>query len=472
MVVRTRFAPSPTGDLHLGGARTALFAWLYAKRHGGQFVLRIEDTDRQRSTQASVDLILDAMAWLGLGHDEGPYYQTQRTDLYAQKLQQLLDDGKAYRCYCSKQRLDDLREAQMDQGIKPRYDGACRHLSESAKQGPFVVRFRQPDHGEVCFVDAVRGEITVSVDELDDMILARTDGSPTYNFTVVVDDADMNISHVLRGDDHISNTPRQIQLYQALGLPIPQFAHLSTILGNDGKRLSKRHGALSVLTYKDQGILPEALLNCLCRLGWSHGDQEVFTVDEMIALFDLDAVQKSPASFSDEKLLWLNQQAILSQTAEALEPLLLPYLHDMQVDAASIAAGASLVDVITLQQPRCQTLVAMAQQSVIYYKDLPAYDVQLVKGSLSLAARPYLHDLHQAYSTCDDWSSEAIHAVIAQVVDAHGVGFGKVGRPLRAAVTGGVPSGGLADVLKLVGKPMVLARIEAAMAWIDAQPAQ
>ena len=289
--IKTRFAPSPTGDLHLGGARTALFAWLFAKHHGGDFILRIEDTDAERSSQASVDVILEAMAWLGLTSDEDPLYQSQRLSRYQAQVQVLMEAKQVYRCYCSKERLETLRESQRASGEKPRYDGRCRHLNHEEKDKSYVLRFKQPTEGEVSFHDLVRGDIRVQNSELDDMIVMRSDGSPTYNFTVVVDDADMGITHVLRGDDHINNTPRQIHLFQALGYPIPAFAHLSSILGADGKKLSKRNGAKSVLAYRDEGYLPEALLNMLARLGWSHGDQEIFSVSELIQYFDLKALQ-------------------------------------------------------------------------------------------------------------------------------------------------------------------------------------
>ena len=312
-MIKTRFAPSPTGVLHVGGARTALFCWLFSRKTGGKFVLRIEDTDLERSTQESVQAILDGMAWLNLDHDEGPFYQTHRFDRYKEVIQLLLDQGDAYYCSCSKQRLEELREAQMAEKQKPRYDGCCRDLGlKSGDADNLVIRFKNPQQGEVSFNDQVKGEITVSNTELDDLIIARGDGSPTYNLCVVVDDMDMKITHVVRGDDHVNNTPRQINIFKALGAPAPLFAHVPMILGDDGKRLSKRHGAVGVMQYFEEGYLPEALLNYLVRLGWSHGDQEIFTQDEMVEHFELSSINRAPSVFNTEKLRWINQQYLMS----------------------------------------------------------------------------------------------------------------------------------------------------------------
>src|SRR5512143_3034880 len=307
MTIRTRFAPSPTGYLHIGGARTALFSWLYARRHGGTFILRIEDTDLERSTAESVNVILEGMTWLGLEYDEGPFFQTHRFDRYKEVIKQLLDDGKAYKCYCTKDELEAMREEQMANKQKPRYDGRCRHRTEPREGHEYVVRFRNPEEGQTIVDDRVRGRVVFSNSELDDLIIARSDGSPTYNFVVVVDDMDMKITHVIRGDDHLNNTPRQINILKALGYEPPRYAHVPMILGSDGARLSKRHGAVSVMQYRDDGFLPEALLNYLVRLGWSNGDQEIFSIDEMIRLFDVSNVHTSAAAFNPEKLLWLNQ---------------------------------------------------------------------------------------------------------------------------------------------------------------------
>lgn len=466
MTIKTRFAPSPTGDLHLGSARTALFAWLYAKRHGGIFVLRIEDTDIERSTEASVTGILETMSWLGMTADEGPYYQSQRTERYQALLDQLLAEGKAYRCDCSKERLERLRKEQFDAGHKPKYDGCCRDKGDSEVGSPNVIRFRQPHEGVTQFTDLVRGPIVVQNAELDDMVLARSDGSPTYNFTVVVDDGDMAITHVLRGDDHINNTPRQINLLQALGYPLPQYGHLSSILGPDGKRLSKRNGAKPVLAYRDQGIIPEAMLNCLCRLGWSHGDQEVFSLAEMQSLFDLDAVQKSAASFSDEKLIWLNQQHLQMMADNELVPLLQDWFAQSGISQDAIAAGPSLLAVAAMQKQRCKTLKEICQQSLFFYND-----VTLSSESVGKALKPEASDiltaLRASFAALPSWQPEAIHASMAELAEAHGVGFGKVGKPLRAALTGGIPSASIAEVADLLGKDKVLARIDQAIQWLQ-----
>ncbi len=465
MNVKTRFAPSPTGDLHLGGARTALFAWLYARHHGGQFVLRIEDTDRERSSQASVDVILHAMQWLGLDVDEGPFYQTQRLDRYQQQLEYLLAEGKAYRCYCSKERLNFLRDKQMQYGEKPKYDGLCLEHEKEIRDEPFVVRFKQTSEGTLRFDDLVRGSIEINNAELDDMILARSDGSPTYNFTVVVDDGDMGITHVLRGDDHINNTPRQIHLYQALGYELPHFGHLSSILGPDGKRLSKRHGAVSVLAYRDAGYLPEAILNMLARLGWSHGDQEIFSRDELIQLFDLDSVQKAAASYSTEKLDWLNQQHIMAMAPESLVDLLQQQLLLHGVSEKALQQGPGLADVAALHQSRSKTMVDMAKQSAWLFEPLPVYGTQ----ALSAEDLPYLASLEKGFSELNDWNRNSIQAVIKQVVTNADVGFGKVGKPLRIAVSAGLSSVNLPDLLAVLGQNLVIDRIQKSQVWLFEQ---
>ena len=363
--VKTRFAPSPTGYLHVGGARTALFSYLFARHHQGTFLLRIEDTDRERSTQASIDAIMEAMAWLGLDYDEGPIFQTQRFDRYKLVLDEMLEKGLAYYCDCSKERLEALRNEQMAAKQKPRYDGCCRHKKLPFTPGVSVIRFANPVEGAVTFTDLVRGPITVENNQLDDLIIARSDGVPTYNFTVVVDDADMEITHVIRGDDHINNTPRQINLFNALGWPVPVYAHVPSILGGDGKRLSKRHGAVSVMQYQQDGYLSSALLNYLVRLGWAHGDEEVFSKEQMQSLFTLEAVSKSPACFSDEKLQWLNQHYMKSLPVEGLVPLLAEQFSALGVDTT---AGPDLSTIIMMQRERCKDLVEMAQKAVIFMR--------------------------------------------------------------------------------------------------------
>ncbi len=367
MTVRTRFAPSPTGMLHIGGVRTALFCWLYARRHGGTFILRVEDTDRERSTPEAVQAILDGMKWLGLDHDEGPFYQTERMERYGEVIQQFLREGKAYHCYCSKERLDEMRAAQTAAREKPRYDGRCRDRKEPEPGVNPVVRFRNPDEGQVVVDDVIHGPITFDSSELDDLIIARSDGTPTYNFCVVVDDYDMRVTHVIRGDDHINNTPRQIQMLRALGVEPPTYAHVPMILGPDGAKLSKRHGAVSVLQYRDDGFLPEGLLNYLGRLGWSHGDQEIFSIEEMTRLFDIHDVNKSASALNLDKMLWTNQQHMLRSTPEHLATYLKPQLEALGLVADDMAKVAA---VAKAQQERAKTLKEMAANSQFFFRDV------------------------------------------------------------------------------------------------------
>ncbi|WP_456374981.1 glutamate--tRNA ligase [Thiolapillus sp.] len=463
MTVRTRFAPSPTGYLHVGGARTALFSWLYARKHGGRFVLRIEDTDLERSTQESVNAILEGMTWLGLEYDEGPFYQTHRFDRYNEVIEQLLEKGLAYRCDCSKERLDALREEQMKRKLKPRYDGHCRQR-EIDPSRPHVIRFRNPVSGAVVFDDLVRGRIRVANEELDDLIIRRSDGSPTYNLTVVVDDADMNITHVIRGDDHINNTPRQINLLQALNLPVPQYAHLPMILGDDGARLSKRHGAVSVMQYREEGFLPEALLNYLVRLGWSHGDQEIFSLDEMVQLFELDEVNKAPSAFNTDKLLWINQHYLKSDDPGRIAHLLSPHLGKLDIDPAQ---GPDLVAVVEAQRERASTLVELAQISAFYYRDFENFDQKAAKKALKTGALEPLALVRARLAELPDWIREDIHAVIAGAVETLGVGFGKVAMPVRVAVTGGAPSPDLDLTMEMIGREACLRRIDKAIDYIQ-----
>jgi glutamyl-tRNA synthetase len=455
----TRFAPSPTGYLHVGGARTALFSWLHARQQGGQFILRIEDTDQARSTQAAVEAILAGMEWLGLDYDAQPVYQTKRFDRYDAVINQLLDTGLAYRCCCEKTRLEQLRTEQMAAKQKPRYDGHCRELNVSADQ-PHVIRFRQPTEGEVRFVDQVRGEISVQNQELDDLIIRRSDGYPTYNLTVVVDDHDMGITQVIRGDDHINNTPRQINLYQALGWAIPQFAHLPMILGEDGTRLSKRHGAVSVLHYQETGYLPEALINYLLRLGWSHADQELFNQAEMLQQFSLAAVNKAPASFNQKKLIWINQHYLKNAELSRLATLLTPHLAALGVETEP---DAKLQAVIAAQRERADTLVELARISAFYYQDITQFEPKTAKKAFKGDAENALTQVRERLSTLKTWQREPIHQAVAETVAALDVGFGKVAMPLRVAVTGGMPSPELDLTLKLVGQVATLRRIDHAI---------
>ena len=463
MTVKTRFAPSPTGYLHVGGARTALFSWLHARKHGGKFVLRIEDTDLQRSTAESINAILEGMTWLGLEYDEGPLYQTDRFERYDEIIQHLLDQGLAYRCDCSRERLDKLREGQMQRKEKPRYDGHCRGRQIDADK-PHVIRFRNPDTGNIVVNDLVRGKVVFYNDELDDLVIRRTDGSPTYNLTVVVDDLDMGITTVIRGDDHLNNTPRQINILQALGKEPPEYAHVPMILGDDGARLSKRHGAVSVMEYRKQGILPEALLNYLVRLGWSHGDQEIFPVDEMIELFDIKDVNRAASSFNTEKLLWLNQHYIKSDDPARIARLLSPHMGELGVDPS---VDPPLVDVVTAQQERASSLVEMAQISVFIYQDFREYDETAAKKHLRPVAFEPLQQVRAALESLDAWEPEALHQAVVDVAGALDLKMGKVAQPLRVAVVGRAASPGIDVTLHLVGREASLRRIDRALDYIQ-----
>ncbi len=466
MSIVTRFAPSPTGYLHIGGARTALFSWLHARKYEGRFILRIEDTDRERSTPESVQAILEGMSWLGLDYDDGPFYQTERMDRYAEIIQRLLDEGHAYRCTCSRERLDALRERQRAEGQKPRYDGHCRERQIGADcAGPFVVRFRNPETGNVEFDDLVRGRISFANEELDDLVIARSDGSPTYNLTVVVDDLDMGITQVIRGDDHINNTPRQVNIMRALGCSPPEFAHVPMILGSDGQRLSKRHGAVSVIQYREEGFLPEALLNYLVRLGWSHGDQEVFERGEMIELFDVREVNFAPASFDPDKLRWLNQQYLVRCPPDRLGRLLGERLGSMGVNTDN---GPSPAEVGIALRERAKTLVELAELCQPFYAEFDSYDEKAAAKHLKPAAGEVLQALHDDLAALSDWDEVLLHEVIAGVAERVGVGFGKVGPPLRVALLGAAIGPDLPVVLRLLGRERVQGRISRALAYVDA----
>jgi len=465
MTIRTRFAPSPTGYLHVGGVRTALFSWLYARKHGGKFVLRIEDTDSERSTQESVNAILEGMTWLGLEYDEGPFYQTHRFERYNEVIGRLLDKGLAYRCNCSRERLDNVREQQMAQKQKPRYDGHCRDASVDSDQ-PHVIRFRNPLQGEVVIDDQIRGRVAVGNKELDDLVIRRTDGSPTYNLTVVVDDHDMGITHVIRGDDHLNNTPRQINMLRALEWDVPGYAHVPMILGDDGARLSKRHGAVSVMQYLQDGFLPEALLNYLVRLGWSHGDQEVFSLDEMVQLFELNAVNRAPSSFNTEKLRWLNQQYLKDSDPARIAHLLSSHLGDLGIDPAE---GPDLLEVIKAQRERASTLVELAEISAFYYRDYDTIDEKAAKKAFKTGADEALDAVRVKLAALTNWKRAEIHEAVDLAVKELGVGFGKVAMPLRTAVTGGSPSPDLDLTLFLVGRDATIRRIDMAIEMIHAR---
>jgi glutamyl-tRNA synthetase len=454
-MVRTRFAPSPTGYLHIGGARTALFSWAYARKHGGKFILRIEDTDLERSTPESVQAILDSMAWLGLDYDEGPFYQMQRMDRYREVIHQLLDDGKAYHCYCSKEELDVMREEQRAKGLKPRYDGRCRHRTEPVPGVNPVVRFKNPLDGEVLIDDLVKGHVAVSNAELDDLIIARADGTPTYNFCVVVDDWDMGMTHVIRGDDHLNNTPRQINILKALGAPLPQYAHVPMILGHDGERLSKRHGAVSVMQYYDEGYQPEALLNYLARLSWAHGDDEIFSLDQFVEWFDLKDISKSPAKFNPEKLTWVNQQYIKATDSAKLVELARPF---MEVDCCDPAHGPDPAKVVDLLKERVTTLEELADAAVYFYRQLEPHD-DLKAQYLTAEIKPVLVELAEKL-TGIEWRKDAISALLKETVAAHNLKLPKVAMPLRVMITGETQTPSIDAVMELLGRQEAMRRID------------
>jgi len=476
MTVRTRFAPSPTGYLHIGGARTALFCYLHARRHGGEFVLRIEDTDRERSTEASVRAILDGMSWLGLEHDEGPIFQTERFERYREIVRWFLEQGRAYPCWSTPEELEAMRARARAEGRKPRYDGTWRdrdvwrggEIRDDGRGAPPpagvepVIRFKNPLEGSVVIDDAVKGEIVIDNAELDDLVIQRADGTPTYNLSVVVDDMDMAITHVIRGDDHVNNTPRQINILEALGAPRPVYAHLPMILGEDGKRMSKRHGAVSVMQYAADGYLPEALLNYLVRLGWSHGDEEVFTMARMIELFDLGAVNRSGAVFDVKKLDWMNQHYIQAMAPEALAEALAPHIAALGIDTGSAAGGdpPPLAAVADLLRERAKTLVEMAHAAVYFYRAPEHFDEKAAAKQLTPAAGEVLEAASARLATLGDWTAASIQSALEETVAALGVGFGKLGQPLRLVVTGGTASPSMSEVLALLGREESLARIE------------
>ena len=463
MSVVTRFAPSPTGYLHVGGARTALYSWLYAKSQGGEFVLRIEDTDIERSTEEAKQAILDGMEWLGLTWDKGPYYQTERFDRYKAIIQTLLEEGKAYKCFMPAEELDAIREQQKENGEKPRYPGTWRDRTDHPQGQPYVIRFKNPLEGSVVFDDHVRGRIEISNTELDDLIIQRSDGTPTYNFCVVVDDWDMGISHVVRGEDHINNTPRQINILKALGAPVPEYAHVSMILGDDGKKLSKRHGAVSVMQYRDDGYLPQAVKNYLVRLGWAHGDQEIFSEQEMIELFSLDAIGQSASAFNTEKLVWLNQHYIKSLPAEEVASHASWHFEQQGI---SLENGPALTDVIAIQADRVKTLKELAQISAYFYQDYEEFDANAAKKHLRPVAREALELVQQKLAAISDWNPQTIQAAINDTAEELGVGMGKVGMPLRVAATGSGNSPSLDVTLNLLSQDKIVERINKALTFI------
>ncbi|WP_044104753.1 glutamate--tRNA ligase [secondary endosymbiont of Ctenarytaina eucalypti] len=470
MKIKTRFAPSPSGHLHLGGARTALFSWLFARSLGGAFVLRIEDTDLERSTQPAIEAIINSMNWLNLDWDEGPYFQLRRFDCYNAVIDTMLSNGTAYKCYCSKKKLDQLRASQMSRGEKPRYIGYCRDNRHDyhADNESYVVRFSNPKAGEVVFNDLIRGPIAFRNQELDDLIIRRTDGSPTYNFCVVVDDYKMGITHVIRGEDHINNTPRQINILKALGAPVPHYAHLSMILGDDGKKLSKRYGSVGVMQYREDGFLPEAMLNYLIRLGWSCGDQEIFSVDEMKRLFSLDAVSKSSSSFNIKKLLWLNHHYINHLSPEYIATHLVWHLEQQGIDTRT---GPSLKDLVMLLGNRCKTLKEIAESCRYFYEDFSGFNVHAAKRYLKPMAIPSLQAVRAKLLALEEWTPASVREAIEKTAEELQIGMGKVGMQLRVAVTGAGHSPPLDVTVHAIGQARSLSRINVALKFI-AQQAQ
>lgn len=460
--IRTRFAPSPTGYLHIGGARTALFNWLFSRHNHGQFVLRIEDTDQQRSTDESTRAILDAMTWMGLTWDEGPFFQAQRVDIHREMVQKLIREGKAYYCTCSPEELENKRKAALATGKKPKYDGTCRDKGLKKMPGS-VVRFRGTETGVTVVEDLIKGNIVFNNEELDDLIIERGDGYPTYNFAVVIDDAMMNITHVIRGDDHVNNTPRQILMYQALGFDVPKFAHVPMILGSDKARLSKRHGATSVMAYKEMGYLPEALVNYLVRLSWSHGDQEIFSMSELIDLFDFSAVGKSPAVFNPEKLLWLNAHYI----KEATPARLMEEMKTLWPAGIDMSDAVFTQKVIADLQPRVKTLVELADAAHFYFADVLEYDEEAAKKFLVPEVVAHLKAMAAGIPAVSNYSKEGLEAFLKSFIEQQGIKFKAIAQPLRVALTGKTVSPGIDEVMVTLGKDRVAQRIDAAVKYIE-----
>ena len=462
--IRTRFAPSPTGYLHVGGARTALFNWLYSRHYGGKFILRIEDTDQERSTEESTRAIFDAMTWLGLNWDEGPYYQAERTDRYKEAVRRLLDTGKAFRCVCTPDVLEEKRKKALAEGRKPKYDGTCREKNLEWKPGS-VVRFRTPQIGMTTVNDLIKGLIQFNNEELDDLIVERSDGYPTYNFAVVVDDAEMGITHVIRGDDHLNNTPRQILLYEALGYEVPKFAHVPMILGSDKARLSKRHGATSVMAYQEMGYLPEALVNYLVRLGWSYGNQEIFSLDELIRYFSLESVGRSAAVFNPEKLLWLNQHYIKEGDTDRLADLLCPFLKDMDL---RVTDKALVKKVIGDLKTRSKTLIEMAESGAFYFRDNLEYDPKLAEQFFGKEGKECLAAVLEELTALSDYTKEGVENMLRTIAEKRTMKLKNVIQPLRVTLTGKTVSPGIDQVMITLGKDKVMARIRSALEFSKA----
>jgi glutamyl-tRNA synthetase len=467
-MVRVRFAPSPTGYLHIGGARTALFNWLFARHEGGAFILRIEDTDRSRSTDEYIEAIIEGMKWLNLDWDEGPYRQTDRFDVYRSYIERLVQEGKAYRCYCSPEELEQRRQEALAQGGSPKYDGRCRNLKEPLQGRVPSVRFRMPREGRTVVSDLIKGSVAFDNSQLDDLIIMRSDGTPTYNFVVVADDVDMKITHVIRGDDHLNNTPKQIHIYNALGYEIPEFAHLPMILGSDRARLSKRHGATSVMAYRDMGYLPEALVNYLVRLGWSYGDQELFTIEELIRHFSFENIGKSSAVFNPEKLLWLNSQYMINSDSLRLADLVMPYLVSENVISEGMSLDRQwLAGAITTLKERARTMVELAGRLRYYIAEYVDYDEKAKAKFLNEKSLPYLSELKESLASVAEFSASELEKVFKAIVERNGIKLGNLAQPVRVAVTGGTESPGIFEVLEIVGKEKVMKRLERAIETIE-----
>lgn len=462
-MIRTRFAPSPTGHLHIGSARTALFNWLFSRHHGGVFILRIEDTDKVRSTEESTQGIFEAMKWLGLDWDEEVYYQSQRTDIYREHLKTLLSQGKAYRCYCDPDELEEKRKQAFKQGEKPKYDGKCRELTKEYSDKPFAVRFKSPESGQTEVNDLIKGKIIFENSELDDLIICRRDDTPTYNFVVVVDDVTMGITHIIRGDDHVNNTPRQILLYQALNYPLPEFAHMPLTLGKDKARLSKRHGATSVMAYKEMGYLSQAMINFLVRLGWSYGDQEIFSKDELVDKFSLENVGKSAGIFNPDKLLWLNSHYIKEESEENLARLLTPFLEKQEVKVDDLQY---LAKVIKGFKERSKTLEEMADAALFYFKDEIDYQPKAAKKFLTLKAVDIFNEAIRHFEKAKDFGEEEIEAIFNKITSECNINLGQIAQPHRVALTGSTASPGIYEVISNLGKERVIKRLKDAIAFI------
>lgn len=462
--IRVRFAPSPTGFLHIGGVRTALYNWIFARQHRGTMVLRIEDTDLERSTDEAIQWILDGLTWLGLDWDEGPYRQTERLEIYNEHIDRLLDEGNAYRCYCTAEELEVSRKEAMLKGTAAKYSGKCRNLREGERDGEHTIRFKAPQEGQIFVDDMIRGMVMFDEDQMDDLIIRRTDGSPTYNLTVVVDDDLMNITHVIRGEDHLSNTPRQIQLYQALGYEVPKFGHMSLILGPDREKLSKRHGAAAVDEFKALGYLPEALLNYLVRLGWSHEEQEIFSVEEILKLWTLEDQGKSPSVFDHDKLQWLDGQWMKMIEPAQIAERLVPFLEkeDLVTETPDLKWLTKLV--LTLRE-RATTLVEMAQKAAFYFKELD-YEPEPAEKFLTQEIDPLLERAEEFIKTVEPFDHDTLYPKIKEWLETQDLKLKVLAQPLRVALTYRKDSPGLFEVMEVLGKERTLERIEKAREWI------